>query len=357
MTEVAAPFTVPVVDIGGFESAGPARRQEIAEAADEAYRTIGFLQVAGHGVPASLIAAMQAVTTEYFDQPLETKLAHMRPPEANRGYSPPGAEALSYSAGLETPPDLFQAFNAGAQIHTVDPALRPSNHAALYHPNVWPDEPPTMRRIWEGYIAEVSALAQRMLRILATALDLDPEYLASQADQAPDVLRALDYRSFGGGDPEPGQMRLGAHSDYGMCTMLYADPVPGLQLLTPDGRWVDVVPIPGHYLVNVGDMLAAWTNDRYRSTVHRVVPAKPGQSVTRRSMAYFHEANPEAMIEPLPTCVDDDNPPRYESISAGDHLLAKVASARAMEPADAVQTTGDRGSALLSGAEPDADDA
>lgn len=338
---------VPTVDIGGFETASTERRRQIAAGADEAYRTIGFLQVDGHGVPAGLIEAMQAVTTEYFDQPLETKLAHVMPPAANRGYSPPGAEALSYSAGLETPPDLFQAFNAGAQIHTVDPATRPPHHADLYHPNVWPETPSGMQTVWEEYIDEVSALAQRMLRILAVALDLDEDFLASRADQAPDVLRALDYRSFGRAEPEPGQMRLGAHSDYGMCTMLYADPVPGLQLLNPHGRWIDVTPTPGRYLVNVGDMLAAWTNDRWRSTVHRVVPAKPGQQVTRRSMAYFHEANPEAMIEPLPSCVDAKHPARYEPISAGDHLVAKVASAREMRPADTAQTTGDRHEAML----------
>lgn len=339
--------TVPIVDIADFAT-GPARRRtEIAAAADEAYRTIGFLQITGHPVPAPLIAAMQEVTSEYFDQPMEVKLTHVTPPEWNRGYSPPGAEALSYSAGVETPPDLFQAFNIGAQIHTIDPATRPQRHAELYHPNVWPETPGPMRDIWEEYTAAVAGLAQLMLEVLSVALGLEPEFFPSRADQAPDVLRALDYRSFGSAPALDGQMRLGAHSDYGMCTMLYADPVPGLQLLDPSGVWHDVTPIPGHFLVNVGDMLAAWTNDRYRSTVHRVVPARPGQPVTRRSMAYFHEANPDALIEPLPSCIDDDHPPRYAPISAGDHLLAKVVSARGMEPADAVQTTGDRGAALL----------
>ncbi|MEM9610902.1 MAG: 2-oxoglutarate and iron-dependent oxygenase domain-containing protein [Actinomycetota bacterium] len=338
---------VPTVDISGFATGSAARRAEIAAAADEAYRAIGFLQIAGHPVPASLIEAMQEVTTEYFDQPLEVKLEHVMPPEWNRGYAPPGAEALSYSAGLETPPDLFQAFNIGTQIHTVDAASRPERHAALYHPNVWPETPARMRDIWEEYAAAVAALAQHMLEILSVAHGLDPDFFPSRADQAPDVLRALDYRSFGDAQPVDGQMRLGAHSDYGMCTMLYADPVPGLQLLDPSGEWHDVTPVPGHYLVNVGDMLAAWTNDQYRSTVHRVVPAQPGQSVVRRSLAYFHEANPDAIVEPIPSCVDDEHPPKYEPISAGDHLLAKVVSARDMETADAVQTTGDRSDALL----------
>ncbi|MEM7341721.1 MAG: 2-oxoglutarate and iron-dependent oxygenase domain-containing protein [Actinomycetota bacterium] len=343
---------VPTVDIAAFAAGSSTVRNRIAEAADEAYRSIGFLQVAGHGVPQSLIDSMQAVTTAFFDQALDFKLPYVMPPEANRGYSPPGAEALSYSTGMESPPDMFQAFNAGAQIHTIDPATRPERHQTLYHRNVWPDSPSEMQTIWEEYIAEVSALAQRMLTILATALDLDEDYFTSRADQAPDVLRALDYRSFGNAEVLPGQMRLGAHSDYGMCTMLYADPVPGLQLMGAEGRWLDVTPTPGHYLVNVGDMLAAWTNDRWQSTVHRVIPARPGESLTRRSMAYFHEANPDAIIEPLAVCVDAGAPPRYEAISAGDHLLAKVVSGREMTPAEATQTTGDRHAGLVASQEP-----
>lgn len=346
---------LPVVDISTFGRGSSEQRAEIAAAVDDAYRTIGFLEVTGHGVDPALIEAMQSVTTEYFDLPLETKLADVMSAESNRGYSPPGAEALSYSLGLETPPDLFQAFNAGAQIHTIDPASRPPHHASLYHPNVWPEAPLRMQQIWEDYIAEVVELGQLMLRIMAVAFDLDPEFFSSRADQSPDTLRALDYRSEAGSPPpEPGQLRLGAHTDYGMCTMLYADPVPGLQLLGSDDVWHDVTPTPGHYVVNIGDMMAAWTNDRWRSTVHRVVPAAPGEPMFRRSLAFFHEANPDAMIEPLASCIDAEHPQRYEPISAGDHLRNKILSAREMAPADAAQTTDDRRDALLTPTESEA---
>ena len=336
--------SIPTVDLSAFD--GPARPDLLA-AVDDAYCRVGFLEVVGHDVPDALVAEMQRVTTEFFDRPLDEKLAYVTPPEANRGYSPPGAEALSYSAGLETPPDLFQAYNAGAQIHTVDPATRPPHHAGLYHENIWPDTPARMQAVWEEYMAVVSALAQRMLRVLAAALGIDEDFFASRADQAPDVLRALDYRHFGEDTLAPGQMRLGAHSDYGMCTMLRADPVPGLQILGTDHLWHHVVPTPGTYVVNIGDMLAAWTNDRWRSSVHRVVPIAGDEPVHRRSLAYFHEANPDAIIEPLATCVDATNPARYEPISAGDHLHAKIVSPRSMEPTTAVQTTTDRADALL----------
>ncbi len=346
---------LPVVDISEFATGSPSARRAIAAAVDEAYRSIGFLEISGHGIDQQLIDTMMAITTEYFDQPFELKLDDVMPAGTNRGYSPPGTEALSYSLGLETPPDLFQAFNAGAQVHTIDPQDRPPDHASLYAENHWPSQPAEMQRVWKEYIAAVFDLGQRMLRILAVSLDLDEEYFASRAEESPAALRALDYRSEADSPPfEPGQLRLGAHSDYGMCTMLYADSVPGLQLLGPDDQWHDVTPTAGHYVINIGDMLAAWTNDRWRSTVHRVVPAAPGQPMHRRSLAFFHEANPDAMIDPLDCCVSADNPPRYERISAGDHLRQKISSGQGMEKADTVQTTDDRRDALLTPAKENA---
>lgn len=339
-------FTVPTIDLGAFSRSG-VERAELLSVVDDTCQTLGFLSVTGHGVPEELIDRMRAVTKAFFDLPMEQKLAYVCPPEINRGYSPPGAEALSYSLGVETPPDLFQAFNAGAQIHTVDPATRPDHHAGLYADNVWPSSPPEMQEIWEEYLGVASDLAQRMLHVLAAALGLDDEYFSSQADEAPDVVRALDYRKAADTTAAPGQMGLGAHSDYGMCTMLYAEPVPGLQIMGPDGEWRDVMPVEGAYLVNIGDMLAAWTNDRWSSTLHRVLPPTGTEAVHRRSIAYFHEANPDAMIEPLPSCVDDENPPRYEPLSAGDHLYNKIVSPRSMTVATTVQTTGDRADAAV----------
>lgn len=333
--------TVPTVDLADYDRP-PRARSAMLQHLDETCRSVGFLSVVGHGIDPVLIARMQAVTTSFFDLPVEEKMPYVCPPDVNRGYSPPGAEALSYSLGVETPPDLFQAFNAGVQIHTVDPSTRPEHHAGLYADNVWPDPPAEMQEVWEEYLTAVADLSQRMLRVLASALELDEEFFSSRADQAPDVVRALDYRSFGEAAPAPGQMGLGAHSDYGMCTMLYADPVPGLQIMSQEGTWRDVMPTPGAYLVNIGDMLAAWTNDRWSSTLHRVLPPSGRGAVHRRSVAYFHEANPDAVIDPLPSCIDADNPPRYEPISAGDHLYNKIVSPRSMTVTTAVQTTGDR---------------
>ena len=343
---------VPVIDISAFGSQTDAisnDRSAVAGAIDDACRTVGFFKISGHGVSPELIRDLEAVTTAFFDLPEAAKLGFQSPhPEVNRGYAPLGSEALSYSVGLETPPDLFEAFNVGVQNHTIDPATLARHHAVLYHDNIWPTEPTEMRPIWEKYLVAMTDLGGRILDIMAVALGLDEDYFSSQTHQAPDVFRSLNYvRSPGSADPLPGQMRLGAHSDYGMVTILHADPVPGLQILRLDGSWADVVATPGTFIVNLGDMLAAWTNDRWRSTVHRVVPPPAGDDlVRRRSYAFFHEADTTAVIEPLATCVDTDHPVRYPTMTAGDHLYNKIVAPRSMTKSAAASTTADRGNLL-----------
>jgi isopenicillin N synthase-like dioxygenase len=133
--------------------------------------------------------------------------------------------------------------------------------------------------------------------------------------------------------------------------MLYADPVPGLEILGPDGEWHGVVPLPGAYLVNLGDLLAEWTNDRWRSTLHRVAPppAGEGSSALRRSAAFFHDGNYDALVEVLATCCSDEDPPRYPPVLAGDHLMAKLTAPRTRVASTAADTTGERLGAVTSG--------
>lgn len=341
--------TIATIDLSIWKHGLEAERRALGRDVDIACQTVGFLRVTNHGVPEETIDAMEAVTTAFFDQDEELKLGFQsRAPEVNRGYAPMGSEALSYSVGLETPPDLFEAFNVGVQNHTID--VTQLKHRVLYEENIWPDTPAEMKPIWQDYTSEMTKLSQEVLRLLAFSLGLDPEFFASRATQPPDVLRCINYvRQDGAAEPLPGQMRLGAHSDYGTCTILHADPVPGLQILTADGDWVDVMPEPGTFLVNLGDMLAAWTNDRWQSTIHRVVPPTSAAGpARRRSYAFFHEADTTAIIEPLASCIDDEHPPMYETMSAGDHLYGKIVSPRSMEVTESISTAGDRADKLLS---------
>ena len=157
-------------------------------------------------------------------------------------------------------------------------------------------------------------------------------------DRSISVMRANNYeRRPGAPEPLPDQMRMGAHTDYGSITVLLADQVPGLQIRDDEGRWIDVMPPEDGFLVNIGDLLAEWTNDRWRSTLHRVVPPPyAGDGAARRtSIAWFQQPNWNALISCLSTCCGDGNPPRYKPVRSGDHLMAKLMGPRLLRPSEA----------------------
>ena len=177
--------------------------------------------------------------------------------------------------------------------------------------------------------------------IVCVALDVPLHFFRERTGRAANLLRVNHYqRHEQHGASLPGQMRMGAHTDYGMCTILLADPVPGLQIHL-DGEWRDVVPQPGTLLVNLGDLIAEWTNDRWRSTLHRVVPAPSDTTgpFRRRSLAFFHEANYDTVVATIPSCIDADHPAKYPPVVAGEHLMAKLMGPRSLSKTDAVQTT------------------
>jgi isopenicillin N synthase-like dioxygenase len=183
-------------------------------------------------------------------------------------------------------------------------------------------------------------LGGTLMSVAAVGLGLDDHYFDPKIDRSISVMRAINYqRAPGAPEALPGQMRMGAHSDYGSLTILLADDVPGLQIRLADGSW-QPVPIPtGGFLVNIGDLLAEWTNDRWRSTVHRVVP--PPQSASagpdpcrRRSVAWFQQPNHDAVVECLATCTGPGNPSRYRPVRSGDHLMAKLLGPRLLRPSE-----------------------
>jgi isopenicillin N synthase-like dioxygenase len=320
---------------------------------DDAARRIGFLSVVNHGIPGDVIAGMLAATDDFFALPVADKLALVPPtPDVDRGYAAKGSESLYQSLGHEdAPTDLFEAYNVGPDIgpdgwpagdprHGLDQPLFTSG-------NIWPSQPSqvALRPAVMAYFEEARALAHRLTKLFATALGLPADYFESFTDHATDTMRINRYER-AAGEPEPlsGQQRMGAHSDYGVLTVLYADHVPGLQIVGPDNQWHDVMPAPNALLVNLGDLLAQWTNDQWLSTLHRVVP--PPRSADgpnlRRSVAFFHEGNFDGLIECLPTCVSADRPARYEPVLAGEHLLAKLMGPRTLTASSATSTTSGR---------------
>jgi isopenicillin N synthase-like dioxygenase len=323
------------IDLTPYWEGGPGERRTLAGEVDRACRDTGFLLLTGHRVPQDVMQRLLDTWSGFFDLPDEEKSRWIvADPAANRGYTALGREALAYSRGEVTPPDLFEAFTVGRE-DTVGPYY--DAYRDYFALNTWPEQPAGLRDAWLAYEAAVSRTANVVLRAMALGLGLSESWLTDRVPRAVVTTRALHYeRRAGAPDPEPGQQRLGAHTDYGIITLLLADDVPGLQVHR-DGAWHDVVVPPGALLCNIGDLLAQWTNDRWRSTLHRVVPpsgTSTGDPLRRRSVARFLDCEPDMVIECIPSCCSPENPPRYPPVVAGEWLMAKVLAGTERRPAD-----------------------
>lgn len=326
-------FTVPTVDISAYVGSGTApQRAAVARAMDEACSTVGFVQVVGHGVPAPVLDALSDALDEFFLLPLETKKAHRADPGVNRGYSPPKSERLSLSLGVEAASamnDFFEAYNVGTAASDF-PGL--DLDAALYPENAWPEaDAPGFEGAVTAYARQAARVARTLTRVFADALDLEPDRFAASTGHSVDTLRMNHYALPPGEVTLDGDLTgMGEHTDFGIVTVLWADRVAGLQVLDGDGAWHDVLPAEGALLVNLGDLMARWTNERWTSTLHRVKPpVVDGAIVRRRSVAYFHDGDADAVVAPLATCVADGEEPLYPPVTVAEHLAAKLGGSRA----------------------------
>jgi isopenicillin N synthase-like dioxygenase len=294
-------------DLAAFD-ANPAS----AAMVDAICRETGFLILEGHGVPDTVIAGVWDAAQRFFAQDAASKAAVRAPYRGYPyGYLGPDAEALAKSKGIDTPPDLKESFNGGPL--TVPQGADPDALAFCYQPTLWPDLP-GFRPAWEAYYAAMEALAARIMRVFAAALGLPPDHFASFIAQPISALRALHYPATEHA-PLAGQQRAGAHTDYGSLTILLPQPGSrGLQVQV-GAEWVDVPAPEGAFVINIGDLMARWTADRWVSTLHRVV-ATPGQAA-RMSLAFFHQPDWTARIVPL------DGSDAYPPVQSGPYLMDK----------------------------------
>jgi isopenicillin N synthase-like dioxygenase len=186
-------------------------------------------------------------------------------------------------------------------------------------PNQWPEWLPGFRPAMTQYVSEVDTLGRYIVRLIAMSLGLEARALDHHFDHPTTFLRALHY------PPQPpvedDQMGSAPHTDYGIITLLAQDDSGGLQVRPRGGDWIEAPPIPDTYVLNVGDMLARWTNDRFVSTPHRVINRSGGD---RYSLPYFLDPGMDALIECLPTCTDAQHPPRYDPVTYGEYLLERL---------------------------------
>jgi isopenicillin N synthase-like dioxygenase len=303
---------LPIIDVSGLSSREESDRHAVASAIHAACIDRGFFYIKGHGIPAGLIDAVFAETRAFFDQPEALKREVAKTNSfCNRGWEPLRAQALEPG----TPPDLKENFYLGRDLPLHHPSVvaRKFNHG----PNQWPAGMLSFRPTMRAYYEAMLDLSERVMAALAIALDLPPGYLDTFHEAPMATLRLLHY------PPQPpdalaGQKGVGAHTDFGVLTFLLQDENGGLQVQDQgSGTWLDVTPIPGTYVVNLGDTIARWTNDRYRSTRHRVINTSGRR---RYSIPFFFNGNPDYLVECLPGCLAAGESPRYRPNTVAGHM-------------------------------------
>lgn len=314
-----AHHVVPVVDLTGCRG-DRARRAEVGQLIDTAFRESGFMVIVGHGVPAELVESMYRKTAEFFVQPDEEKLRYLSPVGAatRRGFSRNNYSAASRDE--RTPPDLCEFFtmNRLGEPGLARPEVLGEQYGELSAPNIWPSTPADFRSVWLAYFAAMEELSGLLMKLFATGLDLDEHYFDRFIDDHYTYMIANFYPPQLT-PPAPGQLRRGAHTDWGTLTILYQDDTPtGLEVRNRGGEWVPVPPLPNSFVVNIGDLMAVWTNDRWVSTLHRVVnPPRERSADYRISIPFFHQPNFDALIECLPSCTSPGNPARHPAVTSG----------------------------------------
>lgn len=313
--------TIALIDIADLSSPDLRARQSVARAVGDACRGIGFFAITGHGIaPAQMLQAFEA-GHRLFDLDTEAKEAlSIRRHGHNRGYVALGVESLNEKAA----PDLKEAYNL---VWDGAPE-RP--------PNLWP--PLTdWREPVQAYFDAVLAVGRRLHQAFALDLGLAEDFFTDKLDRPMATLRFLRYpparsttsgptgaaagsRDIATPEASTAQAGAGTHTDYGNVTLLATDGVPGLQVQSRDGRWIDAPHLPGAFMCNIGDCLMRWSNDVYVSTPHRVGPPPR----LRHSIAFFLDPNPDALVSALPGCVPAGQAPRHLPVTAAEHLRQRL---------------------------------
>lgn len=321
---------IPLIDFSAFLSGDEGTRRTTAQAVLNGFQRAGFIYLRNHGISKPTVQTTFAESAKFFKRPQSQKdsLAWTTP-EANRGYVQIGREKvtdLTDAADIEAVRAL-----EGADLKE---SLEIGREGEPGHPNHWPDQMDedgkAFRQRMVEFFEECKDLHMQVMRAIAVGLGIDETWFDSYCDDGDNTLRLLHY-------PEvqsevfkrnKNQVRAGAHSDYGSITLLFQDMAGGLQVLSPNGNFIDATPIEDTIVVNAGDLLARWANDTIKSTKHRVVepPIHADIHPARYSIAYFCNPNFDRFIEAIPSTYDEHHAKKYEGINSGDYLVQRLAA-------------------------------
>jgi isopenicillin N synthase-like dioxygenase len=335
---------IPLIDVSGYLAGRPGAAELAAAQLRFAFENVGFYYRAGHGVPQMLIDIAYAEAARFHAQPIEHKLA-LKVDEHNIGYMPIARQPPPNAAAQGKQPSQNEAYFLRRERGPRDPDVL--SNRRFHAMNKWPSESnlPGFRRNMLAYMSTLEALCRKLVRLYALALDL-PQTFFDDCFSVPHViLRMSRYPMIDGADETVAS--LVPHTDSGFMTLLPPNKVQGLSILLPDGRWMDAPGVADAFVVNGGDILHRWTNERFLSTPHRVRNVS-GQ--VRYAVPFFCDPDHDTIIECLPSCRSADRPAKYPPIKFGDYALWFAAQryehmAKVRAPDEAAIAPGERATA------------
>jgi len=309
---------VPIIDLHGGPHSQTQDKAAIATQIHDACRNIGFFYIVNHGISPKLIQDQFDWTARFFALPMDEKMPlHMRNSPTTAGYEPVAEQRLDSQdpTSEAAPPDLKESYYCGMEV-PKDHAFAKRRVRGIGH-NQWPETLPGFKTQMVAYHDALRTLSNHLLALVALSLELEENWFAEHHDWPGSVLRLVRY------PPQPAstefnQIGAGAHTDWGGITLLAQDDIGGLEVQNAEDDWVAAPPVPQSFVVNLGDLMSRWTNGVYRSNMHRVLNSSRNQD--RYSIPFFHSPRFDAVIKPVPTCVHDEQPPRFEPCTTSEHM-------------------------------------
>lgn len=299
---------IPIIDLNGLRPGNPIPVRLVKDV-DEALREIGFFTVINHGVDYELVSNMFLQMKSFFDlSPGSKERIEIHKSPYMRGYFSEGADKSDGVLG-----DIKEGFDMASDLALDDPYVVAK--LPFYGPNVWPVELPEFKSVMTEYHAKMLMLGKSLLRVFALALNMPIDYFDDKFIKPMAQLRILRYPSIS--YMQGGAIGAGEHTDFGWITMIAQSDTGGLEVQKSNGSWMSVKPVPNSFVVNVGDLMSLWTNERYKATMHRVINTT---GKIRHSAAFFMDPDFTASVECLPSCCSKENPAKYEAIVAGEYM-------------------------------------
>lgn len=297
---------IPIIDVSALVDGSDPQR--VADQIGGICEKVGFFYIKNHGVSPDLVERMYQAAENFFALPFDAKqrLNVATTGVTVRGYIPTYGE----NADPENSRDFKEAFDLGANEEEVSP---------FFGPNAMPAELPEFKAVCEEYHDTMLALARKLVSAVALSLGLPANHFESIQRKPITIQRLLHY------PPQQGKVSqeeigIGAHTDYGFLTILSQDSVGGLQVRNLAGEWISAPPVEGTFIINIGDLVQALTNGRYSSTVHRVINTSGAE---RYSIPFFLDADYDAVVEPLSSCVSESNPAQYAPFTVGEYKYSR----------------------------------